>query len=227
MSTHPVSKIMGIGSVTSDALNSAGIKNVGDLSRAHPGQCSVNNLSTFINRAKLYISERENVVSPEKTSVSSGIPTVVKTVTSPKPEDTLQTETKNEDDSESNLNEKILIEDHTWWETKILIPNYDDDSRDLKEAIIYELSLEPFNRVSFICSWLHDTETDGEDDKGEKPGETLCTMTYSPQMILHFNMDLPILKITVDTTDWESMENRFTIENVVWETNTMSKFHNL
>jgi hypothetical protein len=44
----------------------------------------------------------------------------------------------------------------------------------MKEAITYDLSLEPCNRVAFICSWV--VPKDKEDQ------EKICTMTYSPEI---------------------------------------------
>lgn len=109
------------------------------------------------------------------------------------------------------IKSQLIIESHTWYERKIQIPIHSDESTlDVKEAIIYELCVEAFNRIAFLCSWI----VDNQDDE-------LCTMTYSPQLILHFNADiaLPELKITLPPEVYNRMENKNTLDNVLWETN--------
>ena len=114
-----------------------------------------------------------------------------------------------------------MIESHTWWERKIVIPckKHKGGGYELKEAIIYELSIEAFNRVAFLCSWVN-----SEDDE-----EILCSMTYSPQIILYFNSGshLPVLKLTMSEQAWDELENKHTVSNVLWEANVLNIFNNI
>jgi hypothetical protein len=240
MSCHSVSKILCIGPVTQRALESKGINTIGELSQVKPGSFSINNLSTFIHRAKNYIKEREDT-SPQTKEQKILIGGNNKTDKTPSP--SLSSKTKNEvklpnndKKDKQNLNStpaesndekeeedlKVLIEDHTWWERKILIPSQTSDIKlgyELKEAIIYEMSLEKYNRISFICSWVV--------KKNEDVGEQLCTMTYSPQFILYFNSgtDLPELNISVTKEFWDELDNRFTIQNTLLEANIIQRFN--
>jgi hypothetical protein len=198
MSDHSVSKITGIGPVNQKILENQNIATIGQLASLRPDQCAINNVATFIKRAEQYIQERE----PERKV----------------PVESTQEAGYGEDEYEHDEDSRTLIEDHTWWENKVQIPctNFSDRSGyDMKEAIIYELSLEPCNRVAFICSWVVSKDTE---DK-----EKLCTMTYSPQLILHFNQNqkLPELHISMSETSWNKLENKHTLENVLWETNLM------
>jgi len=119
--------------------------------------------------------------------------------------------------------EKYMISDHSWWEMKVLIPrtqNIDEKGEStyaLKEAIVYELSIEPHNRISFVCSWLKTTEASEQREK-------LCTMTYSPQILFYFNLGLPPLEISIRPEDFEALPNQHALTNVIWETNLMKHF---
>jgi hypothetical protein len=218
MSCHSVSKISGIGPVTQRTLEGKNVHTVGDLACLSPNQYSINNLTLFISRAKQYIEDREVCKKEEEPSiVVIGLEDTEEKQDTADP-DAVKLETE-ESDHENQEAIKILIEDHTWWECKVLIPYKSKAGCELKEAIIYELSLEPFNRVAFICSWVT-----GEDNSKER----LCTMTYSPQLILYFNTgaDLPLLKISMNQADWENLDNKYTVENVLWETNLIHNFNN-
>jgi hypothetical protein len=100
-----------------------------------------------------------------------------------------------------------LIQDHSWFERKIIIPT---EQGTMDPAVIYDLSIDPNNRVAFICSWI---TNDGN--------EQVADMTYSPQLIYHYNLDLPTLTIGMSKTDFNSLTNKWTLENIMWETNTM------
>jgi hypothetical protein len=81
----------------------------------------------------------------------------------------------------------------------------------MRDAIVYELVLDPCERVAFLCSWLSPTDR-----------ETLCSDTYTPMLIHHFNPGrLPLLYVQVRPADWGSIAQKQTLHNVLWETNVM------
>ena len=121
----------------------------------------------------------------------------------------IQTHTVVEDESDCQTDAalRLMIEDHTWWEQPVFIPVTPVQT---KKAIVYEMVLDPNERIALLCSWVSDA------------GEELCSSTYSPMMLKHFNQGtLPILRITVRPTDWNTIINRDTVANVLWETNMM------
>jgi hypothetical protein len=76
------------------------------------------------------------------------------------------------------------------------------------------MTLEPENRISFMCSWVKKV--------GDK--EKLCNMTYSPQLLYHFNLDLPLLELRIREEDYDSLPNKDVLNNVLWETNMMIQY---
>lgn len=123
----------------------------------------------------------------------------------------------NPEDAESS--EKFLIKDHSWWEMKVLLPRkVNKTDYELKEAIVFELSLEPHSRVSFICSWV---VTDEENQR-----EKLCAMTYSPQIVFYFNLSLPPFTVSMREEDYKSLPHTHVLENVMWEVDLMHHFQN-
>ena len=120
---------------------------------------------------------------------------------------------------EEHKSEKFLISDHTWYETRVVVPR--DDS--LCEAIVYEISVEPHDRVAFVCTWVTPPDPE-EDEKAIREGkERLHTMTYSPQLLLHFNIDLPPLNVSIRDEDFQTMPNRHALLNALWEVGMMQK----
>lgn len=100
-----------------------------------------------------------------------------------------------------------VMQDHSWFEKKIIIPT---EQGQMDPAVIYDMTIDPNNRVAFICSWISTGDT-----------EEVADMTYSPQILYHYNLDLPELKIGMSKQDYDSLPNKWTIQNVMWETNTM------
>jgi predicted flap endonuclease-1-like 5' DNA nuclease len=253
MADHSVTKIIGIGPVTAKALEVHGITTVKQLSELEPGEISVNNLSTLIDRAKTYLKAYNNDTQDEskvevvvlgKKSNKLGelfstklkktpVNPLVSSILESKKDDVKEEKEKSSQDTSEKVSEvtteeteeenKYLIQDHSWWEMKVLIPkavpktNHDDEGLFvLKEAIVYELSIEPHNRISFVCSWVS-----GSKDKKE---EKLCTMTYSPQLIFYFNLGLPPLEVSIRQDDFKLLPNHEVLRNLLWETNIMHKF---
>ena len=199
MSNHPVDKLLGVGKVTKEHLEKEGVKTIGDLAKIDVNDSKYNgvkNMTTFIQRAKLYIKEREpdEKNEQEEKVIMNGIEVVE--------------EKKEVVKVEEELKDRYVLENHTWWETKVLIPDSKNNDQ-LSEAIIYDMCFDPYNRISFMCCWVTNND------------ECMSSMTFSPQMILFFNINMPELKISVSPSEWLKIENRYTIENALWETNVM------
>ncbi len=200
MSNDPLNKINGLGTKTQQVLNLHNIMTVGQLSTLTPGQLpvSINNLGTLISRAKSYVKLRNEPI----------LPTSVVTITS-KGAETHHPETTHTKAQETQF--RALIESHSWLEQLVVIPD-PLEPKTLRKAVVYELTIEPGDRIAFICEWC--TE-DGSND--------ICNMTYSPQLILHLNPSLPELNCNIDPNDWSKMSNANVLQNVIWETNTMRR----
>ena len=198
MSDDPLNKINGLGAKTKEVLNSHNIHTISQLAQLTPGQLpvSINNLGTLISRAKAYIKLRNEYILPTSvlTITSQGAQTQPLEITKPQ---------------EPQF--RALIEAHSWLEKLVLIPDPIEPKK-LRKAIIYELTIEPGDRIAFICEWC--TE-DGSND--------VCNMTYSPQLILHLNPSLPELMCKINPDDWNNMSNSNVLQNVLWETNTMRR----
>ena len=106
---------------------------------------------------------------------------------------------------------RYMIQTHSWFQTPVNIPI----DGEFTKAVIYELVVEPFNRVSFVCDWV--------DNKLNDSGK-VYSMTYTPQFLTFFNNKLPNLTLDISPEDWKTIPNNFTISNVIEETNTMIKF---
>jgi hypothetical protein len=231
MSGHSVSKINGIGPVTQRLLESNGVHTVKDLSVIKEIEYEpfrIKNIKTFITRALKYIKDRECVEPelppPKKVVVSiTGQKTQVQHVIEEVIEKSESEGTHDDSDKEDQILLKdatrTLLQEHSWWEKKILIPcDGKDGDYTLREAIVYELTIEAFNRVSFICSWVIE---EYKHDRTEK----ICTMTFSPTLILYFNRQrLPELVISIDENQWSKLKNKHTIENVLWEAKVLHYF---
>ena len=194
MSSHCVTKISGIGPGIASTLKLYKITTVGELANVVPGSFKIPNLGTFISRAKLYISEREPQFEKSKdTLVVDGQYKVNEQVVP-------QCNAKNDEEVES----KMLITNHSWFEKEVIIP----DDNQMKNAIVFELSIDPNNRVSLICANVED--------------EQLCKMTYSPQLLMTLNAQtLPEFTVSIDPADWKTLKNKHTIVNTLFETNVI------
>jgi len=164
---------------------------------------------------------KSEIVDTKTSKSETGKSATIPSETPPTPR---KEEPKEEEES------KYLITDHSWWEMKVLIPRSlgletaDQSEVDygLREAIIYEMSIEPHDRIAFMCSWIV-----SQDEKSDKKKEQLCSMTYSPQLLLYFNLDLPPLDISIRPEDYEKLPNKHTLTNVLWEMTLMHKFAKL
>ena len=106
-----------------------------------------------------------------------------------------------------------LIANHSWFECPVALPIEDEHGTvKLRRAIVYELSVETYNRISFICSYFEETCN----------RQILCNFTKSALFILTFNMDaLPPLEITLGKRDFTDMANNYVLYDMVREVNAV------
>lgn len=235
MGDHSVDKIMGIGKITTIALKNYGITTVKQLAECEPETVKITNINILVHRARDYIQLAEKNKPPEPepfkfklNGVSNAVATEPVKLEKEISKEVVKTPRKKEPEEEEES--KYLITDHSWWEMKVLIPrslgleNEDKSDVDyaLREAIIYEMSIEPHDRIAFMCSWIV-----AQDEKSEKKREQLCSMTYSPQLLLYFNLDLPPLDVSIRPEDYEKLPNKHTLANVLWEMTLLHKFSKL
>jgi hypothetical protein len=184
--------------MTTATLNGKGVHTVAQLIEAEDqlGLNTISNLTGLVKRARAYVREHE--VEKECAPQAPGTEEAAK-------------------GEAAKGGEALQMQDHSWWEQKVLLPkSVGSGEVDVREAIVYELSVEPFNRVSFICTWV--------EVEGGSRSERLCSMTYSPQVLLHFNPHLPQLKVSMHPDDHASLPNRHTLDNVLWETRLMRAY---
>lgn len=113
---------------------------------------------------------------------------------------------------------EFWLETHSWFEASIVLPRSRKARERMPElcnAIIYDLCLEPNQRISFQCGWI-------PPDSGEK---ILCTKTYSPQFIYFFNHQrLPPLTVDLHPDDLERFPRINYLKNVLEEIQMMGEF---
>lgn len=211
MASDPVSVLPGIGPKTKEKLNKHNIITVKQLAEADPSQISVNAIRTHIKNAKLHMGGgSEEVQSAPKIVLGGG---GVENQIEDKKNDERKDETKTETTNERIDDTQYLISDHTWFECKVVVPDQDS----LNEVIVYELSIEPGDRISFVCEWVDQEELETDEPK------QVCTMSYSPQLLLHFNPELPPLRVSMLPEDLKALPNKHVFENVLWEISMMQR----
>lgn len=233
MANHNVTSIDGVGKKKAQALAQEGVHTVGQLADLEPGECNVSNLSNLIDRARKYLKAADANESDIDKPVDIGLddtPQLIvgglsntafrtklkRSATPPHVESEAKIETKVTATADSKMKTPLqyLISSHTWFASPILIPRLKEGSlneQQLKTGVIWEMSIEPENRISFVCTWTKKT--------GDK--EKVCNMSYSPQMLYHFNLDLPALEINIREEDYDALPNKEVLNNVLWETNMM------
>lgn len=108
-----------------------------------------------------------------------------------------------------------LIEDHSWFEQQVMVPMPSNESAHvLQTAVVYELNIDPANRVSMLCQVVV-YDADAEDK------ERVVSHSFSPQLVFHFNTSLPDLQVNISQADYDSVPNRFAIANAIEEVNIM------
>ncbi len=99
---------------------------------------------------------------------------------------------------------KWLLVDHSWYEKRVDVI-YEGRRR---EAIVYDLSVEPCERVAVVCSWVL--------ENGE-----VCTSSFSLPFVAALNGHLPLFKLKVHPHDAKEWKNYHTLENSIEEANTL------
>ena len=196
----PVTSLDGIAKGRATSLATFGIQTVGQLSKADANQIKMPGIANYIYLAKKYI---ESIKEPVKKMINLG---------GLSPQDS-----EDEDDQEEKeeCDEAVIfIENHSWFESKCKVFEMDEDKHVIvRDIIVYELTLEHNNRVSFLCSWAV------EDENGI---QKMCEKTYSPQALFFYNTDiLPELILTISEDDCARISNMNVLLNVLTETNTM------
>lgn len=125
-----------------------------------------------------------------------------------------QEEDKKQDDivdkeKEDDISLEYLLEDHSWFGKDIVVALEAGEHVFLKPAKVYELCVEPGHRVSFLCEWVLDDSKD------------LCEMTFTPQVICHWNVDLPPLTVDIRKEDWDVLSQKHVLENSLKEVKLM------
>jgi hypothetical protein len=235
MSEAPVrGTIVGIGPITEKHLANIGVTTVGQLAKLNPIEVDIPNISKLISYAKKYLEKQEDNTDTKSVKENSTPNLVLGTTTWPninkatieniknkaknmpveKPEPKVEKKVSKEDEEN-----KYLLQSHSWWENRILLPKIHGEEEELVEALIYELSLEPGNRISFLCSWYVQSSP-------EEKQEKVCTMTFSPQFIYYFNTHLPPLEVSIRPDDFELLPNNKgeILRNVLLETNLMNRY---
>jgi hypothetical protein len=199
----PVTAVNGIGAKTQALLAAVGIHTVGQLANA-PAECysKVPKMSSFVQKAKLMVSDPP---ATEKPVAAGVVFSMTEKKESPKE---LPKEAPKESPSPPK-DFRLVISDHTWWEAEVMIADDDAGEVRLRRGIIYDLCVDPQERIAFICEWINEEETE------------VCEMTYSPQFLFHFNMTLPPLEITMRPEDIDMIPNasKWTLENTIKEIN--------
>lgn len=187
MNDLSVSNVPGVGKVKTKMFRNMGIFSVEQLAEATNDQLfSVPQGLTLRNRARNMQTPREPE-SHEKEIVPLNV------------------------DKEKKLIQYCL-KSHNWWERKIVLPDI-DNCMGIRDAIVYELSIEPLNRICFICAWMDQSN--------------LKTMTYSAQFLLFYNPNLPLFHIRIDRNSLNELPNRFVLLNTIEELSFMHKTLNL
>lgn len=234
---HCVSKLQNITPKSIVKLSKLGITTIKHLSEQDPYTLKVRNSHQLIANAQKYIKKTNNIqvsTSPSSNPPPTPIPTPI--IDSKKIDQTdfmttldmgselpfdFNLDIGNNDDDDDDDEpltqlERVMVQDHSWWELKVLIPT---ESGELENAVIYEMSIDPTSRISFVCVW---NINDGKSDEAEKVAE----MTYSPQMIYHYNISsLPKLTVAICENEFNNLNNKWALKNTLWEANMMRKTH--
>ncbi len=193
MSNQPVGEIPGIGIKTERLLKTNGIATVQQLASCedHSLITTIPKLTTFIEAAKSFLKKNPTQESlpaePKTVPVSHEVSTCV----------------KRETDETA-----LLLHSHSWFGLRAGIPATAENST-FMELIIWELCVEPTNRVSFICAWIDDEE--------------LCKQTYTPQFLLHYNPDLPILEVAMQPAAYQTFVQREALIHTLYEIDVMQR----
>lgn len=183
MASDPVTVILGVGKVTAESLKIFNITTVEQLANVKPGEISVPNLGNLCKLAKAYLEKKTG----GETITLNG------------------SNCKKEQATENELS-RYLITDHTWYDRVVRVPHPESIPNETKyqQAIVYEILVDPNQRVSLNCEWLEN--------------ETECNFSYSPVLIRHCNPELPELCCDISLQDKQIIPFHALV-NALWESN--------
>ncbi len=217
MGDSSVNVLRGIGPKTSALLNAAGILTISQLADATPSDIpNITRAQHFIDLAKRYLADAKigTLTARVVKSTFKQLPstTTVKDVETPKSivakDQSVLVEASTQPQQQDIVEFKYLITDHSWFEHTVMIPT----EKNLRKAAVYELSIEPNERIALICMSVEDDD------------DTVTTHVVSPQLVYHFNLDLPPLKVYVQPEDFAKLKNKETLEQVLKEVNLMRRY---
>lgn len=177
--SDPVTRVMGVGQATAEILAQHNVRTVQQLADL-PADSPVK-----VPKLKSLREHAQQAVQAFAAGVSQDTPA---------------------DTQDSR--ERFLVSSHSWYEHKVWVPAVDGPDA-WCQAAVYEMSIEPYCRVAFVCSWLQ------RDEKGTQ--EKLCRMTYSPFFLFHYNPGLPPFVLEMTEADFRRLPHQFAVENVLHE----------
>jgi len=182
----PVNVLPGIGPAKSNAMAVCKIVTLGDLAAADPLQYPA--WSKYMDLARKTL----------------GVEKVVETLD--KKEETLEKDADKQDGVGTSI-----IKDHNWYECPVTVPCF--RSKKPAHGVIYELQLEPNERVSLVVVYV------GPLDK------KWYTHSYSPQLIVGIpkNRHLEPWMVTMRKEDWSP--SFAVLKNVLEEVSCLQKIH--
>ncbi len=199
MADEPVSTLDDVGPKRAAFLRSLGFETVGQLAKLKFAEAAKLKIRpAWITQAKLKVklSGEEPEEPAPKATMALAVPSL----------EQKEPVTGDQADGPAIADERHLISNHPWQYMRVLVPVADSRGKvEQREVIIGELSVEPFNRVSFICEW----------NDVRHGADQLCEMTFTPQFIFFFNRHLPIFGSTIEMSqeDLDAMPNKEAIFN--------------
>lgn len=189
--------VPGVGPKVKKLLLTHKITTIEQLANSAPNRLTIPNFYNLVQNAKNLLASADHKEEEDAKSENRG-PTVTLGVppqTHTKPSDTKQPVS-------NTLDERYLIKDHNWFECMVRVPSENDH---LVDTVVYEMSVEPTHRVAFVCAYTENSE--------------LVTFSFSGQLLAHFNPDLPMLHVMINSKDFSALKNRFAVENTIKEIN--------
>lgn len=187
----PLKQLAGIGDKIAKNLNQCGIMTIGDLSRVKPGSLAMPGLEKWIRCAQDYLKHTPSESFQRKVQVGP----------------------KGEINEPQSAKCRYELKEHTWYRQVVSIPHPHSSTENRKiEAVIFEMVLDPNERVSMSCTWI-------DEMKNPKTGEmeeVECTHTYSPVLLMHINPHLKELRCNIAAEDIASIPYNALI-NALWE----------
>lgn len=190
--------VPGVGPKVKKLLLTHKITTVEQLANSPPTRLSIPNFHNLVQNAKNLLASADH--KEEDTKSETRGPTV--TLGAPPPQTPVEQPPDTKQALSNTLDERYLIKDHNWFECMVRVPSENDY---LIDMVVYEMSVEPTHRVAFMCAYTENSE--------------LVTDSFSGQLLAHFNPELPMLHVTINSEDFSALKNRFAVENTIKEIN--------